>query len=243
MDGFLRCGVRMMTPKSLARSAGFDIVRYPSRVHSPVGCFLKTHHVETVLDVGANVGQYGHQLRTLEGFTGRIVSFEPDPHSFRLLSHRIRNDPKWTAREMALGEGESTAALHRSKLSVFNSFHDASAYGLAADETMRTVDTACVSVKPLDEIMEPPSDRTFLKVDTQGYEAPVLRGSRQYLTGNVVGLQLELSLRALYEGEPLWTEVIALAQDLGFVPWAFIPGFCDPVSGALAEMDGIFIRR
>ena len=37
---------------------------------------LDHHKVETVFDIGANIGQYAQNLRKA-GFRGRIISFEP----------------------------------------------------------------------------------------------------------------------------------------------------------------------
>ena len=41
--------------------------------------------VDCVLDVGANVGQFGDMLRTI-GYMGTIVSFEPVDATFRTLA-------------------------------------------------------------------------------------------------------------------------------------------------------------
>src|SRR4051812_49758697 len=46
---------------------------------------LTRYAVNVVLDVGANVGQYGQLLRRV-GYTGHIVSFEPVPACFAELS-------------------------------------------------------------------------------------------------------------------------------------------------------------
>jgi len=41
---------------------------------------------DTVLDVGANVGQYAALLAGMVGPEGRVIAFEPVPRTFRILS-------------------------------------------------------------------------------------------------------------------------------------------------------------
>ena len=54
--------------KRVLESQGFTIVRHP------IPTFFRELDFDVVLDVGANRGQYGMQLRKNAGFT---VSFEP----------------------------------------------------------------------------------------------------------------------------------------------------------------------
>jgi len=42
-----------------------------------------------VIDVGANVGHYAARLSQLVGKTGRVLAFEPVPHTFELLVSNI----------------------------------------------------------------------------------------------------------------------------------------------------------
>jgi hypothetical protein len=39
---------------------------------------LEAQHVNCVLEVGVNIGQFGCRIRAI-GYAGRIVSFEPSP--------------------------------------------------------------------------------------------------------------------------------------------------------------------
>ena len=61
------------------------------------------YEIDSVLDVGANRGQYRDFLRNEVGFTGMIISFEPVRHVFEQLERRTQEDPSWKAINMALG--------------------------------------------------------------------------------------------------------------------------------------------
>jgi hypothetical protein len=81
----------------------------------------------------------------------------------------------------------------------------------------------------------------MLKIDTQGYEMAVLRGAEKMLP-RLAGVQLELSLAPLYEGQTLYLELIDWLRARGFDLWSVIPGFVDPSSGRMLQFDGVFFR-
>lgn len=82
----------------------------------------------------------------------------------------------------------------------------------------------------------------LLKIDTQGFESAVLNGAGATLS-QAAGVQLELSFVALYEGQPSIQAMLTRMSAEGFAPYALMAGYADPVSGALAEIDGLFCRR
>ena len=74
------------------RSSGFDFVRYrlandPDQrlVH-----LMERHGVKTLLDVGANVGQFAKRM-IAAGYPDRIVSFEPLSGCHSMLLRNARN--------------------------------------------------------------------------------------------------------------------------------------------------------
>ena len=67
----------------------------------------------------------------------------------------------------------------------------------------------------------------MLKIDTQGFELPVLRGAEGILQ-HVELIQAELSLVELYEGQAGYLELLNHLAEIGFMPWMFLPGFTDP---------------
>ncbi len=64
----------------------------------------------------------------------------------------------------------------------------------------------------------------WLKIDTQGYEAEVLKGASG-LMSHVAALECELSLVPLYDGQPLIDEMIAMIYQMGFRMVGVAPAF------------------
>ena len=84
-------------------------------------------------------------------------------------------------------------------------------------------------------------ERVFLKLDVQGFEMHVLRGVEAHLE-RVAGVQAELALTSLYEGDTPWREVIDHLERHGFELAGLEPGFEDPETGRVLQADGILIR-
>ena len=87
----------------------------------------------------------------------------------------------------------------------------------------------------------PDAARPFLKLDVQGFEMQVLMGAERSLE-RVRGLQAELPLTSLYEGDRPWREVVDHLARHGFAIAGVEPGFEDPDSGRMLQFDGVFLR-
>jgi FkbM family methyltransferase len=198
-----------------------------------------------VLDVGANLGQYGDSLLH-GGFKGTLISFEaiPDIHA-RLLEHAKTSSQSWlVAPCAAIGSAKGQIEINIAGNSVSSSVLPMMPAHLDAAPQSKYVQKQLVNIERLDEIAEPllpPTGTILLKVDTQGYEMEVLKGAGG-LFGRTVALQLELSLVPLYEGAPTMAEMISFAESNGFELFNLIPGFRDKRSGRLLQADGFFVR-
>jgi FkbM family methyltransferase len=206
---------------------------------------FETLGTDLVLDVGANAGQYGVEIRR-GGYAGRIVSFEPASETFARLREATQSDPLWTARQLALGSAPGTATLNvagnEGKSSSFLEQRDLS-FGTTA--TMRYVGTETVEVSTLEAVgpdVASEHDRIVLKVDVQGLELEVLEGAGSFLD-QVQAIETELSLYPMYEHQPDWRRLCDRTEELGFAFFAVDPGYSDPKSGRLIEMDGLFVRE
>lgn len=204
---------------------------------------LQSRGVDRVLDVGANEGQYARRLRRA-GYAGRILSFEPLAGPRAVLEAGRAGDEGWElAPAIAVGATPSRALLHRSAESDMSSLLEQSALLRQISPSSAVVETTEVEVAPLQVLVRPAAgERLFLKVDVQGAENLVLDGLGS-LWARLEGVQLELSLVALYEGETSYLDLCARLHALGFSLALVLPGYFDGKLRRQVQFDGVFLRR
>lgn len=233
--------------KKSTRVLGFDINRYqPSS--SDVARFmamLKDHKVNVIFDIGANTGQFGTQLRNAS-YKGRIVSFEPLTSAHKKLLSISAKDAMWdVAPAIAIGNEEGEVEIHIANNSVSSSILKMLKTHSNAAPKSSYIGTEIVPMKKLDSVSKDyikSGDVYFLKIDTQGYEDRVLQGAKEMLS-KAIGVQLELSLVPLYEGQKLFNEMVLELNNQGFELWDIATAFVDPKSGRSLQVDATFFRR
>lgn len=233
-----------------ARRLGYEIV--PSwRVHDLAFArhlreLLTLYKADIVIDVGANNGQYRDFLRTVVGFEGTIISYEPQPRCYQHLVERAQDDPKWYVRNFALGEAPAELTLNVMEGSTLSSFLQPEDTELGSFGGLNRVrETVKVPVVRLDEDLVASSlmqdgERAYLKIDTQGFDLHVIRGATAAFS-SIVAIQTELSVKPLYKEMPRYNQVLEVIEDLGFELSGLFPVNSN---GALAliEIDGVFIN-
>ncbi len=226
--------------KRAVRWAGFDVSR-----HRPSFVDLMRHHgIQVVLDVGANEGQFALELRS-DGFRGQIISFEPIAAVHERLAARAARDPKWTTHHLALGATDGSLDIAVSHKTVFSSFKGLSEYSRENFPGARASAMETVEVRRLDEfLLINPLDlaRTYLKIDTQGFEREVLDGAGTMLD-QVRAVQAELPLRPLYEDQEIWVETIRWMATRGFRTVLAKENGIDPKRNELLELDVVFLNE
>ena len=198
-----------------------------------------------VLDVGANVGQFGQELRLI-GYEGLILSFEPDPASFRALQKVAAADGRWEALNLALGSAPGEAPFNIMARSDFNSFRAPSTASTTTFvELNQVVETIAVKVETLGALFpnlqaKHRFKRPYLKMDTQGFDLEVFTGARDILP-QLVGLQSELSIKPIYTGSPDWRSVLAVFEAQKFELAALYP--VDAWAQELVEFNCFLTRK
>src|SRR5262245_43242867 len=95
------------------RRLGYELTRFHPRSSEAarLRAMLDAHGVNLVLDVGANIGQFGALLREV-GYRGRIVSFEPLSSERDVLAKIAEKDPDWTlAPQAAIGSDDGEVEM------------------------------------------------------------------------------------------------------------------------------------
>lgn len=173
--------------------------------------------LNTIIDVGANKGQFAGRVRAL-GWRGEIISFEPLIKPFKLLEIHAAKDPKHLVYQYGLGDENIDTEINVA------SNHGASSSILEIDPTVSeafsitTVSRESVKIRRIIDINSELSlnlEKSLLKIDTQGFEQQVLKGAGKILE-KIPMLLLEVSMRKVYMNEPLVLELLNFLDSKGF---------------------------
>jgi len=133
---------------------------------------------DTFLDVGANIGYLSAVGAGLVSKSGQVHSFEPIPTYFRRLLRLAELNPEYTivANPCAGGDKEGTAQADVSTEPGENTLVP----NFTSKESVK--ERVEVSVIRLDDYIENKrlTNITLIKIDTEGFEFPVLLGLRKF---------------------------------------------------------------
>ena len=221
-----------------------DIIKYPNLDLRRRKNLMYNFKVNKILDVGANTGQYAETMRDL-GYNGEIISFEPLTKAYKLLALKAAKDNKWSTYNFALGIKEEKVTINVSKNLFSSSILEIMPDHVDSEPESAYIDKQITQVKKLDELYDDlilENDVVFLKIDVQGFEKNVIKGAEKALA-KIKGIQLEMSLTKLYEGEMLFAEMIEYLKRYDFKLFSLENGFYNNETGQLLQVDGIFFKN
>lgn len=229
--------------RAFNNSCGLEILKYPTPELDRRIKLLKNYNIDVILDVGANIGQYGSELRNI-GYTGRIISFEPTSEAFSKLEKTASKDNLWEVNNISLGERDGESTINIAKNSVSSSIlKDLPQLTDSAPEAT-FIRKETIKIKKLDSVFESlniKDKNIYLKIDTQGYEKMVLDGALESLE-YVKGIQIEMALIPSYEGSLTFEEMSEKLKNLGFKLTTIESGHYNKKTGELLEVDGVFFK-
>lgn len=211
--------LKQLTKKAI-NQIGLDIIRISkSPRYSLLG--LRNLPIKTVIDVGANKGQFAKYIKPLFP-EAHLYCFEPLPEPFKELkkwAEKYRNE-KITAFNLALGDNEGTLEMYspveHSPSSSFlkttkicESLYPFTKKKVSIPAKMMTLD------KWLRSLSNPLAPEILIKMDVEGYEDRVIQGGRGTFS-NAKACILEISLDQLYEDQATFKNISFLLYDFKY---------------------------
>lgn len=173
--------------------------------HAPV---LKRLSCQTIVDVGANRGQFA--LAARRAFPDAAIhSFEPLPEPATVFGRVFEHDPGTTLHRFAIGPDADQHVMHVSARDDSSSLLPISSLQEQLFPGTGEVETVTVQVVTLDAVLAEGdiAKPALLKLDVQGFELEALRGCEQVIA-QFDWVYCECSFVELYSGQKLAADVI-----------------------------------
>lgn len=159
---------------------------------------------QTLLDVGANKGQFSLAFRKLRP-RAQIIAFEPLPEPAERFSRLFAGDSRAALHRIALSDRNGSAEFHVTDRADSSSLlppgqGQARAFGVSKAATINVSTRRLGDIVSMEDLPRP----ILLKIDVQGAELRVIEGCVDLSLVDFI--YSELSFVELYEGQPLFQE-------------------------------------
>lgn len=177
---------------------------------------------DTIVDVGANVGWYTNYLSKLVGAGGKVISLEPIPETFALLStcvkaHRLANVELFN---VGASEVDGSAVMEVPQYA-----SGGENYYMAHIVERRHRSTAAlqreVTLRSLDSLLGKRVQKAaFIKCDVEGHELQLIKGARETMEAGKAAWLIEVSRSSDpdLEGSKS-SEMFGLLESCGYAAW------------------------
>lgn len=226
--------------RKLVQKTGFDFHRYhtgPEKID-----YIKTLGIQTVLDVGANIGQFAKEIR--KSLPGAIIySFEPLKDCFEKLEANMQTDKNFKAFHFALGEGNEEIEMEKNEYAPSSSILPLSSHHKELFPHAKQTTREKILVKRLDDVAKDLNlvNEILIKVDVQGFEDKVISGGTQTFS-QAKALIMETSFIELYAGQPTFGKIYDQLKSLGFSYAGSLQEKVDKKTGKIISEDSLFLR-
>lgn len=205
---------------------------------------LRQMNIRTILDIGANEGQFASMMREIFP-NALIISFEPVPAAFARLVLSAKGDSRWRVENLALGPSDGVCPMnlhsnHTSSSSFLPSTeHEGKLYPETRDQQVVELPMQRLDrwVAAEDMTLDHP---LMVKLDVQGFELSVLEGgSHVFSIADVV--LIEVIVQPLYHGQASFEQLVVKLGAFGLTFQGVIEHGVDD-RNRVVSLDALFFR-
>lgn len=178
--------------------------------------FFKNKSYKTIVDIGANKGQFALVARRLFP-NSKIFSFDPLPNSAKIFNTLFKEDADTIFFNYAIGPSIRKQTIHISKKDDSSSLLGITKLQNKLFPGTYQESTSTIDVKKLSDAIDRKKIQTksLLKLDVQGYEYEALQGCENLLDA-FDNIYCECSFVELYANQKLAHDVIKYLESRGF---------------------------
>lgn len=206
---------------------------------------IRNMNIKTILDIGANKGQFGQIIRPIFPLA-KIISFEPQPDAFSDLKKFAITDKNWETENVALGNEKCTKEMyihldHSPSSSFLNTTElNTSLYPQMDRQSSVKMNVITLNewVDNYDKMLE---EDILIKMDVQGFEGSVIEGGDKIIKRSKA-IIVEANIQELYEGQTSFVEIINKLSCLGFQLQGILEYGMDH-KGYVISLDCVFIKN
>tara|TARA_A100001011_G_scaffold398968_1_gene505443 strand:- start:218 stop:901 length:684 start_codon:yes stop_codon:yes gene_type:complete len=153
--------------------------------HKRIIKFLKKYQIDLFIDVGAHKGEFLLNLISSIKFD-KAYTFEPQEDIFEILKNKLINDKRIIHNNFALSDVNDSKQININKLTSTSSLSNLNKNSfflkfknLLLKQKKEKLKTYEVKTKTIDDYFEKINlENSLIKIDVEGYELNVLKGSK-----------------------------------------------------------------
>src|SRR5215467_419836 len=185
----------------------------------PIKCLIRPG--DTVVDLGANYGEYTFLLANLTGEKGKVYAVEPVPETFQILSEVVR---RLCLRNVelfnyAVSEKDGWASMDI-PLHQYGGSNFYMARIVSKESSPNPLASFVVLCRSLDSLLlnRLATAVSFLKCDVEGHELAVLKGGSRFFERNKPAMMIEVAGTAEMQDSPN-NEFFSIMKGYGYKPY------------------------
>lgn len=168
---------------------------------------------QTIIDIGANIGNVTLESAKIVGPTGEIHSFEPDPENYKRLEVNLKMNRFSNISSNKLGLGNKAGVFRIVNVSPGNQ-----GMNRIINKNLSNFNSRQIQVTTLDEYVfeKKLNNIDLIKIDVEGFEYNVLKGGVKVIDAFHPTFFIELDDNNLIEQDSSAKDLIKLLEDFGY---------------------------